>query len=1059
MYDPGVNLYDVVREAELYFQTVDKNARGSGWKTYQRWLYENEPKYYPSGDRSKVDPYFVSNAYRGFLKNNPSAKIPLFGSGWEELGPYYIGQVTGHYSLGLGRVEAFHFDPGDPLRIYLGSRSGGFWRTLDGGATWTGSTTDTLIATGVNTLTASPSNPDSVLINVRNSRNNTTHGIYRSADGGDTWAATNFIPANLGWGGLGTNNAIHQVVYHPTVPHLVFVATSEGLYRSADDLTTWTIPIPVTTVYQVEFHPADPNIVYVREANDSFIHISTDGGNTFGTSNTIPGSIATMRLSVTAACPSCVYAGSSDGVWRSVDNGMNFTLVSTPGLSLYGAFAVSDVDTSYLLFGNIDVNMSADGGQTFSKTTTWSQGNANYATNPSYVHADIRIARCIGGVFWVGTDGFLARSADNGITWQRFEGVSIRENYSLGLSQSNHERTICGSQDNGTSIKTENSWVEFYGADGMEGIIHPLNDDWMIGSLQNGGRRRTKDGGLTQAGVTPPDQAGSWIAPLYYDPNDQMRVYSIGDSIYRSDDFGSNWTKLGTPNFSGTISYAVIAENNSNIMVVTKGSAIDKSLDGGNTFINIKGTLPNSSITDVAFDPNDDQVIVVTYGSYLNDNEKVFITTNQAQTWQNITYNLNNLPVRSVVIDHTDASTIYLGTEIGVFKKAMTDTSWTLYSQGLPNMSVLELEVMYGSNTLRAATWGRGLWEFTLDGRQGFPAVLTTRISNPPTDIKPGVGADQYVTSVISYDSTVTGAYVEWSVNAPVFGNVIPMTNTVDSTWVSISPLPNPPVGSKVYFKVFAVGSQGDTTETYKFMYEVRPFEYCPSYGSMTFATAVTLVDFNTINNPTGKTQPYTDYTASDSTVLETGNTYKISVNLDTDGNNTVFAMAWIDWNHDGDFEDPGEDYDLGTAVNTPNGATGLSPLSIVVPLTAKVGTTVMRVSAKKNAAPSPCETGFNGEVEDYSIVIISSVGIVENTFGYAPRVYPNPTGGSFFIDLGARFESTTVTVSDLNGRRLHAAVYEDRRLLNLALEEPAGVYLVSIESGDRSAVIRLVKE
>ena len=61
-----------------------------------------------------------------------------------------------------------------------------------------------------------------------------------------------------------------------------------------------------------------------------------------------------------------------------------------------------------------------------------------------------------------------------------FEGQSIRENYCLGVSQSNTYRTVTGSQDNGTSIKTENGWIEFYGADGMEGIIHSLNDDWMI---------------------------------------------------------------------------------------------------------------------------------------------------------------------------------------------------------------------------------------------------------------------------------------------------------------------------------------------------------------------------------------------------------------------------------------------------------------------------------------------------------------------------------------------------------------------------------------------------
>ena len=128
------------------------------------------------------------------------------------------------------------------------------------------------------------------------------------------------------------------------------------------------------------------------------------------------------------------------------------------------------------------------------KTTFWSEGNSNYNQTGTYVHADLRGAVCIDGVFWVNTDGLLCKSEDNGVTWEIFEGQSIRENYNLGVSQSNHYRTISGSQDNGTSIKTENSWIEFYGADGMEGIIHPLNDDWMIGSVQFGGKRRTKDG-------------------------------------------------------------------------------------------------------------------------------------------------------------------------------------------------------------------------------------------------------------------------------------------------------------------------------------------------------------------------------------------------------------------------------------------------------------------------------------------------------------------------------------------------------------------------------------
>ena len=1057
--DPSVNIYDVVEAANLHFKDIDKTEKGSGWKGYQRWLFENEAKYYPSGDRSNIDPYFVSKNFKSFKKNNPNSKA-LFNSGWEELGPHFIEQVTGHYAVGLGRVESFYADPNDTNRIYLGSRSGGFWKTMNNGATWSESTTDNLFATGVNTITVSPTNPDSVLINVRNSNNGASHGIYRSVDAGDNWTVTNFNPTNLGWGGLGTSQSIYIIAYHPTISDLVFIGTQEGLFRSADDLSTWSNPIAALDFKAIVFHPTNPNIIYAATSNnDNQIYVSTNGGLSFNTSSNLVGNGSDIRLSVSAACPNCVYVGSSDGIWKSQNNGQSFTFTANSGISNYGAFTVSDVDTNIMLIGDIDTHMSNDEGVTFNQATYWSQGNANYNNTGTYVHADIRGAKCENGVFWVNTDGLLCKSSDNGVTWRIYEGQSIRENYNLGLSQSNHERTITGSQDNGTSIKTENSWVEFYGADGMEGIIHPLNDDWMIGSLQYGGRRRTTDGGTTQSAATPNGQNGGWIAPLFYDPNNQMTVYSAGDTLYRSDDFGVSWIQLGTPSFSGTVDYACIAENNSNIMIVTKNENIELSMNGGSNFWDIQGSLPNASIRDIAFDPKNDNVIVVVYGTHQNNNQKVYITTNMGTTWQNITYNLGNMPVRSVVIDHTDASTIYLGTEIGVYKKAMADASWSLYNPNLPNMAVLELEIMYGSNTLRAATWGRGLWEYTLDNRQIFPTILTTKITDQPTLSDPIEGNDQYVTSTITYDNTITSAYVEWSVNTPVFGNVIPMTNTMDSTWVSNSPIPNQPGGSKVYFKVYAVGNTGDTTETYKFMYDVKELVPCISSGNMSWATAVTLVDFNTINNATGKTQPYTNYSPSDSTTVLIGNNYNLTVNVNTDGNYIIYSKAWVDWNQDIDFDDVGEEYDLGSATNTVDGITTLSPLSITIPPTALLGKTIMRVSAKFGVNPDSCETGFDGEVEDYALIVTTTVGVTKNDLEMKPVIYPNPNDGNFSVDLGHQTESVTVTITDIVGQLIQTKTYNNQQNLNLKLKEPAGIYLLIIEVNDKREIIRLIKE
>jgi len=995
-FDNSINFYEVCNAAESYFANIDKEAKGSGWKPYQRWKNANKYKYYPSGDRSQTDPEFPLHAYEYFLTNNPQIKA-LFSNGWNELGPLIIDSLTGHYSAGFGRVEDIYVDPNNSSTVYLGSRSGGFWRSFDGGVTWDGSTTDFLFATGVNTFDVLPSNSNVILANVQNSNNAYSHGLYQSLDAGDTWVQTNFNPSNVGFGGLGSSFRVFKVAYHPTVPNLIFIGTSKGIYRSDDNLATWTRLIGTGDITAIDFHPTNSNIIYLLDTyspnNDrDYVYKSTDQGLSYNLSNQIiDNNNNSGRLSTSPVCPNCLYFASNDGVWKSEDAGVNFFFLSNPGQSC-GGFCVSDVDTSNMIYGYVDIERTINSGLDFEKVTWWSLGSTEHGTgsfnekfvnSTQYVHADLRIAKSIGGVFYVGTDGMFAKSTDNGASWEGLsQGLGIRENYKLGASQSNHYKTISGSQDNGTSIKIKDDWIEFYGADGMEGLIHPLNDNWLIGSVQYGSRRRTLDGGLSQSGVNASGQNGSgsaaWEAPIAYDPNDHMRLYNFSDSVYVSDDFADNWTFRGVPgSFTGTINQAAIAENNSNIIVISRGSEIDKSTDAGATFSSIKNVLPNASIEDIAFDSSDDDVILICYANYNNDNAKIFMTTNGGNTWNNITLNLGDMPIHTIVVDHSPERNIYIGAEIGVYTKAMNSAVWTLYNQNLPNTTIEELEIVYGSNTLKAATWGRGLWEYSLVDRLEYPAIVRTFIDDMPDFSNPKIGLDQYVHSLISYEGVLSNVYVEWSANAPTFGNVILMSNTQDSTWVSDMPLPNLAVGTKLYFKVFAIGVNSDTSETYKFMYTVLPFEYCPTSGTMTYQGNVTLVDFNTISNATGKTQVYTDYTTTDSTEVYQGQSYDLTVNLNTDnGNYEYFARAWIDWNKDADFDDLGEVYDLGSVINNVDAPTDLSPFTINVPFGAQLGTTTMRVACRYDNYPELCENGFDGEVEDYALIVIPTANL-----------------------------------------------------------------------------------
>ncbi|MCI4668062.1 MAG: GEVED domain-containing protein [Bacteroidia bacterium] len=975
LHDPSYNFYDVVKAGEAYFST-HFNGKGSGYKEFRRWIDENESRYYPDGDRSNVDPFFTSHAYEKFSKNNP-VQHRLFPNGWNDLGPYSANNITEGYNPGIGRVESFWVNPTNNQQIYLGSRSGGFWKTNDEGTTWQ-NTTDFLVASGVNTIAVSPTNPDSILINVRNGGNGTSHGIFRSTDGGNSWTLTPFNPTNLGWGGLGGFGAIYKIVYHPTIPNLIFIGTSNGIYRSADNLNNWTRLYNNGDFTDIEFHPTNPNIIYLyddysQSQYPNQILRSTDAGLSYTPSALISGNNGQRgHIAVSPVSPDDVYFASTSGIWKSTDLGQNFSFITNPSESCRG-FAVSDLSTQNMLYGYVNLQASIDSGSNFFLSASWFVPNG--VPGPAYAHADLRTAECVNGVFYVGTDGYLAKSDDNGVTWDRLnDGTGIREFYRAGLSQSNWEVQMAGSQDNGTSIRNGNGWIEWNGGDGMEAVVQPLNADWMMGSWQFGSRNVTKDGGQSRQVLGNPGSGGGnadWIAPLLLDPNNQMRIYHFSDSVYYSDNFGATWNFLYSPQL-GNLQLAAIAQGNSEYMAMTRFSSLLISSDGGQNFIQKTTGLPGFSITGVTFDPKYDSTIVVTYNRYVNDNQKVFISHDLGDSWTNITANLGDMPLRSVAIDHTPERNIFVGGEIGVYTKPMNGSSWTLYNTNLPNVTVRDLDIQWGSNIIRAASWGRGLWEIHLPGRQNFPAILHTNVDVPPTLSLPESGQSQDVTSVISYGDSLSSVFVKWSVNSLDLDNTISMNLLQDSTWKTSSPIPGFGWDSELFFKVYAVGTTQDTTETYRFMYKFNKVSPCLTLTNNNGTSFISQVEFGDITN-TSTSEGYTDYTEREITDVYKDQLYALRVTSASLGTDSSFGVAWIDWNGDGDFDDLEESYDLGHIVNQASSSLSNAPLFLRIPQHSVLGKIRMRIMVRRGAQPGSCDFGFVGEVEDYTLNVVAA--------------------------------------------------------------------------------------
>lgn len=163
---------------------------------------------------------------------------------------------------------------------------------------------------------------------------------------------------------------------------------------------------------------------------------------------------------------------------------------------------------------------------------------------------------------------------------------------------------------------------------------------------------------------------------------------------------------------------------------------------------------------------------------------------------------------------------------------------------------------------------------------------------------------------------------------------------------------------------------------------EVTEPSYCEVLGDNTYDTSITEVSFagttNTssfsgVDHPSG----YIEFSSPVFSV-DRSSAYNLSVNLNTDGFYTVHAFAWIDWNQDFVFDTETEQYDLGDATDTGNGATTLSPLTITVPSGAALGNTRMRIVSRYAVDPTgPCDGTDDGEIEDYTIEVIAAPSII----------------------------------------------------------------------------------
>lgn len=699
-----LKLNDVEQIARHYFDSAG-TGRGTGYIHFQRWLFER--KFHLDDDG-----YFISpeREWQRYLETSSSARS-VTAITWTELGPWGWSYTSG-WNPGTGRLTDIAISSSDTTIIYVTSPGGGIWKSTNSGNTWAPLLDYNATWMNMYSVTIDPSNINTVYAG------NASGNVMKSTNAGSTWTTL----------GSGPSGTVRKILVHPANPNIVFVCSSSGIHRSTNGGTNWT-QVHSTQKEDIEFKPDDVNIMYAS-GNTTLVR-STDNGVTWTTIGAAQGITNTGRtlLGVTPANPNYVYAVQASGsafgrMYLSTDAGLTFatTVVGSPagGTNYFGyspagtdaggqatydmGICVSPTNAFEVYIAGIIVWRSVNAGTSFVAQTIWS-----YPNGTGYNHADVHGLRWVNNTLYSNSDGGIFKSGDRADNWTNIStGLGIRQFYRIACSQTDVNVITGGAQDNGSvARKPAGNWVDWLGADGMEGLISPTNANNLWGTSQNGAIYRSTNGGNSYSGLSQPS-SGNWVTPLAIHPSNQATLYGGWTGFYKSTNSGSTWTLLSGTTITAALDDIAIAPSDTNYIYASRGSTLYVSTNAGSTWTTIAAP---GTISDICVHRTIPNKIYITTTAGSNN---VHVSTNAGATFTSISAGLPAAAARSIAIENNAVQGLYVGMNTGVYYKNDTMSAWSNFSGNLPVVAVNELEIQYSGSKLRVATYGRGVWETPL---------------------------------------------------------------------------------------------------------------------------------------------------------------------------------------------------------------------------------------------------------------------------------------------------------------------------------------------------------
>ncbi|WP_158839184.1 sialidase family protein [Polaribacter sp. L3A8] len=767
------NFYEIVNKTRKQFIEKSKYSRKAETrlekkekKQFERWVWIWK-------DRVNADGTFPKEAvnkqdYLNLLENkaNTLARSSSTTKPWTQIGPTEIVTKNGNFDYpGPGRVDIVAVDPTDSDIMYVGTPSGGLWKTTDKGITWSPKT-DNLAGMGVTDIIIDPTNTNILYMATgdRDSKHVSSIGLFKSTDAGDTWTVLPDFSFSLS-----DNEYIRDISFLPGTSTTILALTNDRIRKSTDSGATWydatfTHANDYFEEFQtIVFQPLITNNIVVSDVWGGLWY-STDAGNSFVQHTVFKAADAggnyptqnILRLATTPADTDHFYGIDQNGMFKkyrfAFDNTAADLIKSkhvtakifgtdTPFDSQHGyiqCIALSPADEENLMVGGVQGWKSTDNGDTFTPIL-------NAYSNPLpagqiHVHADHHFLLFTDDTHIInGNDAGLRMGSFSPASDADFPDISsgliITQSYNIAITHGlNGDDYMMANQDNDGFSKVlqggTQKWVAAVAGDGTATAIDISNPNIRYLGGTNGQLNRTDNGyadGYDSAiKILRSDEANaSFISPIATHPTNANIIYVGHGDVKRTTDKGGNVDLEYNPSDSDTFTalnsgltkteFLDVSLNNAAVRIFAIGevaevSTLKRSVNDGATWSTI-ASPSGVKINSVYAVPNTNTVYA-TVKSYSAGN-KVYKSTNNGNTWSNISGNLPNIIMFKVILDpNKNNETIYLATEIGVYFTDNSTTNWSKLGTDLPNVRISDIKISPNNGNIYVGTFGRGMWVY-----------------------------------------------------------------------------------------------------------------------------------------------------------------------------------------------------------------------------------------------------------------------------------------------------------------------------------------------------------